>query len=59
MINESKSSLGIVCLFLQMFDAIQKLHTEAKLIHKNIKPDLFRIKEGQVKMIDFKCVSEY
>ena len=59
MITESKSSLGIVGLILQMFDAIHKLHAEAKLIHKNIKPNLFRIIEGSVKIIDFKFVSEY
>jgi serine/threonine protein kinase len=29
-----------------MFDAIQKLHSEAKLVHKDIKPDNFRIQDG-------------
>ena len=59
MIHDTKSSLGIVGLILQMYDAIHKLHSEAKLVHKDIKPDNFRIQDGQVKMIDFGIVAEY
>ena len=42
-INQAKSPLGIVGIILQMFEAIQMLHSEAKFLHKDIKPDNFRI----------------
>ena len=42
-INQAKSPLGIVGIILQMFDAIHMLHSEAKFLHKDIKPDNFRI----------------
>lgn len=42
-----------------MFDAIHLLHQEAKLLHKDIKLDNFRIQQGQVKLIDFGIVAEY
>ena len=45
---------------LQMFDAIYLLHSKAKLVHKDIKPDNFRVQDdGVVKMIDLGLVSEY
>ncbi len=42
-----------------MFDAICLLHQEAKLLHKDIKLDNFRIHQGEVKLIDFGIVTEY
>ena len=43
-----------------MFDAIQLLHSEAKLLHKDIKLDNFRVDDsGHVRMIDFGIVAEY
>jgi hypothetical protein len=42
-----------------MFDAIQLLHKEAKLLHRNIKPEVFRIAYGQIKLINFKTAIEY
>ena len=44
---------------LGMFDAIQALHEVTKYVHKDIKPDNFRIKDGQIKMIDFGLITEY
>lgn len=46
-------------MMMQMFDGIHMLHREAKLLHKDIKPDNFRIQDGQVKMIDFGLVTDY
>jgi serine/threonine protein kinase len=43
-----------------MFDAIQLLHSEAKLLHKDIKLDNFRVDDsGHVRIIDFGIVAEY
>ena len=43
-----------------MFDAIHLLHSEAKLLHKDIKLDNFRVDDsGHVRMIDFGIVAEY
>jgi serine/threonine protein kinase len=45
---------------LQMFDAIHLLHSEAKLLHKDIKLDNFRVDDkGHVRMIDFGIVADY
>ena len=47
-------------LMLQMFDAIHLLHQDAKMVHRDIKLDNFRVDDqGQVKMIDFGIVAEY
>jgi serine/threonine protein kinase len=48
-----------VDVMLQMFDAIELLHSEAKLLHRDIKPDNFRYQAGCIKMIDFGLVMEY
>ena len=43
-----------------MFDAIHLLHSEAKLLHRDIKLDNFRVDDdGHVRMIDFGIVAEY
>ena len=43
-----------------MFDAIRLLHLEAKLLHRDIKLDNFRVDDsGRVRMIDFGIVAEY
>jgi serine/threonine protein kinase len=42
-----------------MFDAIYYLHQDGKFLHKDIKPDNFRIQDNQVKIIDFGIVAEY
>jgi serine/threonine protein kinase len=43
-----------------MFDAIHLLHQDAKMVHRDIKLDNFRVDDqGQVKMIDFGIVAEY
>jgi serine/threonine protein kinase len=43
-----------------MFDAIQLLHSEAKLLHKDIKLDNFRVDDSDhVRVIDFGIVAEY
>jgi serine/threonine protein kinase len=42
-----------------MFDAIETLHKLAKVVHRDIKPDNFRMHDGKVKMIDFGLVTEY
>ena len=42
-----------------MFDAIQSLHENAKVVHRDLKPDNFRIHNGKVKMIDFGLVTDF
>ncbi len=43
-----------------MFDAIHLLHQDAKMVHRDIKLDNFRVDDqGQVRMIDFGIVAEY
>lgn len=37
---------------MEMFNAIKTLH-EHKLVHRDVKPDNFRVKNGQVYIIDF------
>lgn len=54
-----KNKVGIVDILLQMFDAIQSLHENAKVVHRDLKPDNFRIHNGKVKMIDFGLVTEF
>ena len=46
MIPTNKSSLGIRGIILQIFDAVHLMHSEAKLLLKNIKPSNFRIQDG-------------
>jgi serine/threonine protein kinase len=48
-----KNNIGIIDIFLQMFDGIEALHKLAKVVHGDIKPENFRIHDGKVKMIDF------
>lgn len=42
-----------------MFDAIENLHKLAKVVHRDLKPDNFRMQDGKVKMIDFGLVTSY
>ncbi len=42
-----------------MFDAIHFLHIFAKVVHRDIKPDHFRMSEGRVKIIDFLWATEF
>ena len=51
--------LTIVQVFKQMLDAIRSLH-EVGLIHRDVKPDNFRItKKHVVKILDFGTLAEY
>lgn len=58
-IRDPINPLKVGQALLKMFDAIQSLHEITKYVHKDIKPDNFRIQEGQVKLIDFGLVSKY
>jgi serine/threonine protein kinase len=42
-----------------MFDAIHFLHISAKVVHRDIKPDHFRMSEGRVKIIDFLWATDF
>jgi serine/threonine protein kinase len=54
-----KNKIGIIDILLQMFDAIETLHKLGKVVHRDIKPDNFRMHDGKVKMIDFGLVTDY
>jgi serine/threonine protein kinase len=42
-----------------MFDAIAAIHCQALVLHRDIKPDNFRIQDNQVKIIDFGLMTEF
>jgi serine/threonine protein kinase len=44
-----------------MFDAIQTLHQKAFIVHKDIKPENFRVKSSDhsIKLIDFGIMTEF
>ena len=42
-----------------MFDAIHCLHETAKMVHRDINPDNFRISQGRVKIIDFVLATDF
>jgi serine/threonine protein kinase len=50
--------LTIQQIFLQMLDAIEELHGVG-YIHKDVKPDNFRIQDNRVVIIDFGLIMEY
>ena len=54
-----KTKIGILDIFLQMFDAIETLHKLGKAVHRDIKPDNFRMQDGKIKMIDFGLTTYY
>ena len=58
-INDPIKPITVTVVMLKMFDSIQSLHEITKYVHKDIKPDNFRIQEGCVKLIDFGLVSKY
>ena len=58
-IQDPINPITVTQVMLMMFDAIQSLHEIVKYVHKDIKPDNFRIQDGCVKMIDFGLVSKY
>ena len=58
-INNKSKSYSNKDAMLGMFDAIQCLHQIPKYVHRDIKPDNFRIQDGLVRMIDFGLASEY
>lgn len=45
-IKDPSDSTNITKALLGMFDAIQALHEVTKYVHKDIKPDNFRIQDG-------------
>ena len=45
-IKDPNDSTDITKALLGMFDAIQALHEVTKYVHKDIKPDNFRIQDG-------------
>ena len=45
-IRDPINPLKVGQALLKMFDAIQSLHEITKYVHKDIKPDNFRIQEG-------------
>ena len=42
-----------------MFDTIAALHSEAKVLHRDIKLDNFRIQGNQIKVINYGMMKEY
>ena len=50
---------GLPRVAVKMLFALQNVHQELGVIHKDIKPDNFRIHEGKVKLIDFGLVLSY
>lgn len=53
------SKIGIMDLLIQMFDAIEALHTVGKSIHRNLSPDKFRVKDGKIKLINISMTTQY
>ncbi len=53
------SKIGIMDLLIQMFDAIEALHTLGKSIHRNLSPDKFRVKDGKIKLINISMTTQY
>jgi serine/threonine protein kinase len=49
---EAKRKLKPEEVFVQMLQALKALH-DMKIIHKDVKPDNFRIHDDQVRIIDF------
>ena len=44
---------------LDMFDAIEQLHSRCKFIHRDIKPENFMIKRDRAIVIDFGLATEW
>lgn len=53
------NKVSIIGILLQMFDGIRCLHETAKVVHRDINPDNFRISEGRVKIIDFVLATDF
>ena len=51
-----KTPFSMICV--QMIEAVEQMHN-AGFIHKDIKPDNFRIKDNKVVLIDFGIAINY
>jgi tRNA A-37 threonylcarbamoyl transferase component Bud32 len=50
---------GLPSVAVKMLKAIQNVHQELGVIHKDIKPDNFRVKDGNVYLVDFGLQQPY